>query len=270
DREAELRVELARRDVLVGVRPDAGRHPDLAGQPPAGAHHAVDEVELVEAVDHQRGAGPPGRLDILRALVVAEEMDPLGRVAGAKGDLQLAGGDDVQAEALRGDHAKEAGAAECLRGVEDLAAVSHRLDVLAAADAYGLLVVDVERGAVRGGQVEQVAATNLDVATIVHPVRDRMQGRGLPRPRPPGSNSGSRSRRSRRSSHRRWGPWEGLKRTRRSRRGRQSSRPAPASCETRSLGRSVPGHGPRTRSGPRTTAGSPHSDTRRWASQDEF
>ena len=57
DREAELGVELAGGDEVVGVGLDAGREPELRLHPPAGRRHPAEQFELVGAVDDDRASG---------------------------------------------------------------------------------------------------------------------------------------------------------------------------------------------------------------------
>ncbi len=79
DRETELRVELTGGDVIVGVGLYAGGDAQHDGRPGASRYDAVEQTELVKAVDDDRRAGAIGGVDVLPAFVVAEEMNPVGR-----------------------------------------------------------------------------------------------------------------------------------------------------------------------------------------------
>ncbi|OLE71971.1 MAG: hypothetical protein AUG05_07180 [Actinobacteria bacterium 13_1_20CM_2_66_18] len=160
DREPELGVELAGGDVVVRVRFDARGETQHHGGATAIGDDLTQEVELVLAVDDDGGPGPVGRLQVLDALVVAEEMDTVGRKIRFQRQVQLAGGDDVESEALLGNHAKEPRRRKGFGRVQDLPRAAHRGHVLGRPLADGRLVVDVERSAMSSGQLDEVAAAH--------------------------------------------------------------------------------------------------------------
>src|SRR5437667_156703 len=92
DREPELGVELAGGDVVVRVRLDTRGETQHHGGATAVGDDLTQEVELVVAVDDDGGPGPVGRLQVLDALVVAAEMDAVGRKIRFQREAQLAGG----------------------------------------------------------------------------------------------------------------------------------------------------------------------------------
>ena len=173
DREAELRVELPGRDVVVGVRLDAGRDAQLGLDAAPFRHHAAQQLELVGPVDDDRAARFRREGELFGGLVVAEEVDPVGGKPGAKGEVELARRHDVEAETLLRHHPEEGRAGEGLGRVEHLAGAAHRADELGRSLPDCVLVVDVERGAVLGGEVDEVAAADLHVPARVHPIGDR-------------------------------------------------------------------------------------------------
>ena len=82
-------------------------------------------------------------------------------------------GDDVETEALFGDHAQKLRRRKGLGRVEDLAAAAHCGHVLRRPLTDRRLVVHVERRAVRSREIGQVATAHLHVAGRVDPVRNR-------------------------------------------------------------------------------------------------
>ena len=120
----------------------------------------VETIELVERVDD--GAPDPA-VRAMRsssdALVVAVEHEPLGRKAGSQGDVQLAAGRDVEAQPFLVDEPHHRSAQERLRRV-DREVGSERRDGLTTARPQVLLVVDEQRSAVLGREVEEVDATD--------------------------------------------------------------------------------------------------------------
>ena len=179
DREAELGIELAGRDEVVSIRLDAGRDAQLGLDLAALRHRSQEELEFIGAVDHDRAARPHRQCQLLGGFVVAEEVNSVGREAGPHGQVELTGGDDVEAEALLGDNPEEGGAGEGLGRVEHLARPVHRTDELGRPLPYGVFVIDVERGAELPGEVDEVAPPDLHVAARVHPIGDREEHSGL-------------------------------------------------------------------------------------------
>ena len=105
-------------------------------------------------------------------LRVAVQVEPLGREAGAQGEVQLAPGGDVAAEPLLGEHPQHRGARERLRREHDLAGaavrVRQRRRERARRGAQVLLGDDVGGRAELARQLAGVAA-----ADAQHAVRDR-------------------------------------------------------------------------------------------------
>jgi len=84
----------------VGVRLDAGRDAHQHALRRAGGD-LLEPVDLVERVDHDVADAGGHRLGELgRALVVPVHVDPLGREAGGKREVELATRRDVAGKAL--------------------------------------------------------------------------------------------------------------------------------------------------------------------------
>ena len=168
--EAELRVELAGLDVVVGRGLDPGRDPDQ--HPLRFVEQALAALDLVEGVEDQVADAGPGREeDLLVGLVVAVHVDAGGVEAGAQRHVQLAAGGDVDREALLGEEPVGGGAGHRLAGEEDLvvgAAALEGVAVGAGAGAHVVLGVDVGGGAELGGQLDHVAAGDLEMAALVY------------------------------------------------------------------------------------------------------
>src|SRR5271166_213137 len=136
EREAELRVVVAGRDLLVRVaahvRVDADEHSlsSRAGGALAalGAGFAAplvqepsETLDLVEVVDHDRAeATGERRPELLQRLRVAVHHDPLRREAGGEGEMELAGGGHVAPQPLSREHGQHGCAGKRLRGEHDL------------------------------------------------------------------------------------------------------------------------------------------------------
>src|SRR4029077_13544968 len=133
DREAELRVELPGGYVVVRVGLDARRYAQHDRSFGAGGHDLIQEVELLEAVDHDRGARAVRGPQVAEALVVAQEMNSFGGEIGAKGEVELAFGHDVEAESLLRDNPQELRRRERFGRVQNLTRPAHRGHVLSAA-----------------------------------------------------------------------------------------------------------------------------------------
>src|ERR1700674_1212592 len=175
DRKTELRIQLARRDVIVSVRLDPRRQAGHDWCSLTLGNDLPQQLELVIAVDDDRHAGPVRGLHVLAALVVAEKVNPVLRKARPQREMKLAGRDDVEAQPLCGDHAQELRRCECLGRVENLAGGARGRHVLGRALANRRLVIDIERSAVHASKLNQVAAAHLHVAGGVYPVSDREQ-----------------------------------------------------------------------------------------------
>ena len=157
DGEAELGVEDAGGGVDVGVRVDAGRHPQQYVLGLSGlARQAFQQLKLVEAVDHHPADGMlQCLLQFLRGLVVTVEVHVLQGRAGVGYGRQFPAGDDVETQALLAEHAGQRRVDERLAGIRDLGArgaLAELVDEGTAAGAYGRLVQDVYGRAVLLGQ----------------------------------------------------------------------------------------------------------------------
>ena len=181
--EAELRVELAGGDVVVG------RGLDPRGDPDQHLHRLVEEalaaLDLVEGVEDQvADAGPRRHQDLLVGLVVAVHVDA-GRVeARGERQVELTAGGDVDRQPLLGEQLVGGGGREGLAGEEDLAVDAAALEGLAVgagAGAQVVLGVDVGGGAELFGDGEDVAAADLQMPLLVD-ARCRSAERRNPRP----------------------------------------------------------------------------------------
>ena len=130
--------------------------------------------DLLERVDHDAAHPRVQRAgQLARQLVAAVQGDHLGRDPRRQRDLQLAAGAHVHAEALLGDPAQHAAAAERLGRVEHPGLRPERLPEAAAALPEVGLVADEQRGAELGGQVAHVQAAEREHAG--RPARGRGQ-----------------------------------------------------------------------------------------------
>jgi hypothetical protein len=129
-------------------------------------------------------AGAGGEEDLLVALVVAVHMDAGGVEAGAQRHVQLAARGDVDREPLLGEQPVGGGAGEGLAGEENLevvGAAGEGLAVGAGAGAHLVLRVYVGGGAVLGGELDHVAARDLEAAALVHAAARRVDRRARDR-----------------------------------------------------------------------------------------
>ena len=169
-RNPEFRVLLPGRDLLVGVGPDPGRHPQEDALATTGGE-LLEAVDLVEGVDdHVPDAGIESLLQLGLGLVVAVHVDPLRLEPAAERQVQLATGGDVAGEPLLGEQPVGGGAAQRLARVEDLEALGplgEGGDDLAGAGAEVILGIDISGGAEFGRELDQVAAADLDPAALV-------------------------------------------------------------------------------------------------------
>ena len=181
--EAELRVELAGLDVVVGRGLDPRRDPDqhVLGR----VEQPLAALDLVEGVEDQvADAGAGGEEDLLVGLVVAVHVDAVGVEAGPQRHVQLAAGGDVDREALLGEEPVGGGAGQRLAGEEDLEVVAAALEGLAVGAGAGadvVLGVDVGGGAELGRELDHVAAGHLEVAALVDAAARRIDRRSLDR-----------------------------------------------------------------------------------------
>src|SRR2546422_11359620 len=127
-------------------------------------NYATRRLDLVVAIDHDDRARAIGGLEVLDALVVAEEVDALARKVGLQREVKLARRDDVETEAFLRDDAKELRGGKRFGRVEDLSRAVHRRHVLRGALAHGRLVVHVKRRAMAASQLDEVTTAHLHVA----------------------------------------------------------------------------------------------------------
>ena len=170
DGETELRVLLAGRDEGVRVRPDARRdaqHDLLTGR------DSLEPLDLVERVEHDMADALGARvLELLLRLVVAVQVDPLGREPALQRQVQLAAGRDVAREPLLREQAVRGGGRKRLARVDDLEAVAARaegLDEGARAKHDVVLGVHVRRRAELRGDLHHIAAADLEPPPLVDP-----------------------------------------------------------------------------------------------------
>ena len=153
DRHAELRRLAAGRERSVRVRLDAGTDAQQHRRRPAG--EPVDALDVVHAVDDDvADLGVQRGLDVLVGLGVAVHDDASRIRTGRQRDVQLAGADDVEAEALAGQHADHRRRRERLRREAHPAARMPGAQAAgegAGAVAQRLLVDDERRRAELGG-----------------------------------------------------------------------------------------------------------------------
>ena len=124
---------------------------------------------LVEGVHHDApDAGLEGGGELVGRLVVAVQDEPGGGYPGRQGDVELSAGGDVEVHALLVGQPGHGPAEEGLGGVGHT--VTPGGDRLPAGAAQVVLVVDEQRRAELGGQVEQVDAPDPEVARP-HPPR---------------------------------------------------------------------------------------------------
>ena len=97
-------------------------------------------------------------------LVVAVEHDARGRESCVERDCKFAARRDIEVQALLVHELGHGDAEKRLARVRG--AVAERVPVRAAADPEIVLVVDVQRRAVLGGQLDEVAATDAEMAVL--------------------------------------------------------------------------------------------------------
>ena len=120
-------------------------------------------------VEHDRAdAGLERHLQLGLGLGVAVQVEPRGVEPGAQGEVQLAAGGDVAAEALLGEDAQDRGARERLRGEDDLAGAvvetAQRLGERARPRAEVVLRHHVRGRAELARQLARVAAADAEHA----------------------------------------------------------------------------------------------------------
>ena len=97
DGEAELGIELAGRDVIVGVRLHARRDAKHHLRARAMGDDIPQQLELLVPIDDDGRARAIRSLEVFDGLVVAEEMHSIARKAGLQREVQLTRRNDVEA-----------------------------------------------------------------------------------------------------------------------------------------------------------------------------
>ncbi len=182
-RQPELLVLVRGRDVLVGVRLHADRHPQqhrhaTAVPLPRGGHPA----DLVDAVDdHPADPGGHGAVDLRVALVVAVQADSLWRHTSPQRHRELATTAGVHGQPVLGHPASDRRAQERLAGVVDVGVAAERpperIAIGHRPPAQVGLVQHVRRGAVLARDVADVHAADPQRAVVTAPDRRSPQPR---------------------------------------------------------------------------------------------
>ena len=129
-------------------------------------------------------ANPRRKADLLVALVVAVHMNAGRLEAGLQRHVQLAARGHVNGETLLGKQAIGGGAREGLAGEENLEVVgSGRKGIAVGASpvSHVVLGIDVGGSAELRGQIDDVAPSHLEVATLVYPAAFRVDQGGRDR-----------------------------------------------------------------------------------------
>ena len=147
----------------------------------------LQQPEFVVAVHHDpAGAVLQRHLQLPAQLVVAVEVDEVGRELHGLGDRELSSGHDVQSEALLHYQARHGRVHERLCGVKDAGIRVPRpelADELAAHTPEGCLVEHVEGRSELAGQLHGVAAAQRQVIAVVYRRRHREQAHVIERHR---------------------------------------------------------------------------------------
>ena len=170
---AELGVHRAGHDGLMGMGIDTGgdAEQDALGDAPCGGV-SLQRQKLVHVVHHE-GAHTHvhGIVHIPLGLVVAVEVDALGREAGTLGGVQLAARYAVHAHALLGGDPVDPREAQSLGGVERERVSTEigvsGIQVGAHHGADGVLVHDVGGSAVYLGQLDGVQPADGEMAVLI-------------------------------------------------------------------------------------------------------
>src|SRR5581483_11122609 len=166
DVQSELRVGRAGRKVRVRVHVHARAEPQQDRLPHAAfVREPPERGDLVEIVDHDPSHALVERVrELGLGLAVAVQVHALAGEAGARGDMQLAPGNDVEAETLLREEREEPGRDVRLRRVADRRgpgiARAQRLAEGAGAREDGRHVVHVEGRAVLGGERDEIASAD--------------------------------------------------------------------------------------------------------------
>jgi len=186
-REAELRIGLSRRDLLVCLPLHVGRdtHQHLllgAGAGRLVGKQPLQPVDLVEVVDgDQADAGAQRHSKLRLGLGVSVEHDSPRRESRRQRKVQLAAGGDVTPEALLREQSQHGNTGKCLRREHHMqirvARVAAGLHELAGAGPQVLFGDDVRRRPELPGELDRVAAADLEPATLVQPATERKHAR---------------------------------------------------------------------------------------------
>ncbi|MNK95786.1 hypothetical protein D3C87_1160410 [compost metagenome] len=178
--EAELGVDLAGPDEVVGMRLDAGGDPEKhvgADADFLGQHG--EQVQFVEVVDDETAhAFLEGVAKLFGALVVPLEVDVFGRNAGFEDREEFAAGDHLGGEAFLMDEEIDGHVAEGLARVKHLGrprvVFPDGLQVGPAGALDGGLVEDVEGRPVGLHEILKVGASDLPAALRIDAGRHRV------------------------------------------------------------------------------------------------
>jgi hypothetical protein len=178
--EAEFGVELPGLDVVVGGRLDPGGDPD---QHVLGTvEQPIGQLDLVEGVDDQvADAGLERIAELCLGLVVAVQMDAGWVEAGGQRHMELSARGDIHRQTLLAHHPVGGGGGERLARVDHLeriGALIERAHVLAGTAAHVVLGIDVGGCPEPLGQLDDVTASDLQVAALVHARARRVDRRG--------------------------------------------------------------------------------------------
>ena len=128
---------------------------------PVSAWMASSRIQLVERVDDDPAdTGLDRHAELPHGLVVAVEDEPFGGHPGMQGDMEFAARRHIEVHTLLVGQLRHRRAEERLRGVGD--AVAEDRHGVPAAIAQMLLVVDEQRRAELGGEVDDVAAADVE------------------------------------------------------------------------------------------------------------
>jgi len=159
DGDAELGIDLSRRNRLVGVRVDAGGQTQKDFLADASfSRRGIKRSELFFVIhDEYAHTERQGIAYFFRGLVVAVEVSHVHRKTGGLGGADFAGGDDVYAQALLGHDLVDPLKRRGLAGVDHQGVFAEGLAegvfIQAAVGAYAVFVHEIQRRAVFGGQI---------------------------------------------------------------------------------------------------------------------
>jgi hypothetical protein len=151
---------------------DARRHADQDGlAAPRSGEQLVGQLDLLKGVEHEVGDLRVEReLELGPGLVVAVHEDPPWGDPTLQREVELAAGGDIDREALLGHHPVGGGDRERLGRVDHLevaGAGGEGLNVCPRASPDVVLGIHVGGRAVALGELDQVAAPDLEVPALV-------------------------------------------------------------------------------------------------------